>query len=158
MDPTRKAIRSILNEGRGVFQQVGDGSISAPPPGCSDRGYPPDLVKRLLAEAAIKGKPWRVRLRSLYAWEPKIDKTFSEIEKGELSYHAAKSPLLVSKLEKRAAWFILDGHHRAIEALQRGETEIDAVHSADVPNIEHGGGYRNMLSQMVNVADKIEGR
>ena len=114
-------------------------------------------IRSILTEAASQGEPRRVRLRSLYAWEPKLDDTLEEIERGELSY-ASGEPVLVSKLGKRGAWFVMDGHHRAIEALQRGETEIDAVHSADVPNIEHGGGYRDMLSQMVNIVDKVEGR
>lgn len=49
-DPTRKIIRKLLSEGQGVFQKIGDGSISAPPPGCSDRMYPRDLFERLLTE------------------------------------------------------------------------------------------------------------
>lgn len=156
MDPTRKIIRRMLSEDRGVFQQIGDGSISAPPPGCSDRGYPRDLFERLLNEAeppAVKGEPRTVQIKSLYAWGPKVVQTLGEIEQEELSYHEEDVPLLVSKLSRRGAWFVLDGHHRAIEAIQRGDSTILVQQSADVPNIEHG--YRDMLSAMVNIVDAV---
>ena len=87
-----------------------------------------------------------------------MDETLAELEREELSYHAAGSPLLVSKLSRRGAWFILDGHHRAIEAIRRGDTVIDIAWSADVPNIEHGGGYRDMLEAMVNLVDYVAER
>lgn len=113
-------------------------------------------IRRMLTEQAVtKGEPREARLRSLYAWKPKVDETLIELEKEELSYHAAGSPLLVSKLSQRGAWFILDGHHRAVEAIRRGEPTITVVHSADVPNIEHGGGYQDMLAKMVNLVDYV---
>lgn len=103
-----------------------------------------------------KGRlPGEARLRSLYAWRPKLDETLQELEREELSYHASGSPLLVSKLSRRGSWFILDGHHRAVEAVRRGEPTITIVQSADVPNIEHGGGYRDMLAKMVNLVDYV---
>lgn len=114
------------------------------------------IIRRLLTEAAAtKGDPRTVRLRSLYAWGPKVSETLDELKRSELSYHEEGAALLVSKLSRRGAWFVLDGHHRAIEAIQRGDSTILIQQSADVPNIEHGGGYRDMLSKMVNIADAV---
>lgn len=45
-----------LHPSEGVFQKIGDGSISAPLPGCSDRGYPRDLFNRIL-DAKVKPMP-----------------------------------------------------------------------------------------------------
>lgn len=129
MDLTRKIIRRLLIEG------------------LTEQAEPP----------AVKGNPRTVRLRNLYAWGPKVIETLDELKQGELSYHEAGSPVLVSKLSRRGAWFVIDGHHRVIEAIRRGDSTIEIVHSADVPNIEHGGGYRDMLSKMVNIADAVAG-
>jgi len=56
------------------------------------------------------------RISRLYAWGPKLEQTLGEVEAGKLSF-STHLPLRVSRLDAPSGGlFILDGHHRALEA------------------------------------------
>ncbi len=88
----------------------------------------------------------------LYAWAPKLEETLAEVRAGKLSY-SSDQPLRVSKLDTpRGGYFILDGHHRAIEALMAGKRTVPIVIDEYVSRIERAGGaHRGVLENKMRV-------
>lgn len=97
-------------------------------------------------------KTLRVRVSMLYSWRPKVIETIDDVREGRRSW-SAKSPIVVSRLDSpRGGFFIVDGHHRAVEAVERGDRVISAYLSEYIPRIERtGGAYRNWLDNKVNI-------
>ena len=104
-------------------------------------------------KTAQVGKTKTVGVGNLYAWAPKTTEALQEVEAGEVSFSPEK-PILCSKMDKRSAWFVMDGHHRALEAIMRGDNTIEAEHSVDLPYIERtGGAWSNVLSDLVRLVE-----
>lgn len=102
----------------------------------------------------LKVKPAiTVSVKKLFAWEPKVQGTLVDIRESRRS-HSTGVPLRVSRLDSPAgAYFILDGHHRAVEAVQAGQPTIAVELDPYLPRIERsGGGYRDQVAGKVNVA------
>jgi len=93
-----------------------------------------------------------IPLRLIYAWGPKVEETIEDVRKRRLSYHTG-IPLKVSRLDSpRGAFFIVDGHHRVVEAVNRGERTIRGVVDSFIPRIERtGGAHRSWVEGKVNV-------
>ncbi len=101
--------------------------------------------------------PAQVALTKLFAWQPKVEETIVDVHEGRTSYSAGQ-PILVSRLDSpRGAFWIMDGHHRAVEAVFGGASKIAVAIEPAVPRIERtGGGYSDMLAKKVNLVDFLE--
>lgn len=88
----------------------------------------------------------------LYAWRPKVTETVIDVREGRLS-RSNKNPLVVSQLDSpRGAFWIVDGHHRAVEAIQAGKKSVKVMIDSNVPCIERtGGAYRSVLSDKIQM-------
>lgn len=97
-----------------------------------------------------------VSVKKLFAWRPKVEATIVDINEGRRSHNTGK-PLVVSKLDSpRGAYFIIDGHHRAVEAILAGRPTVDVVIDPYVPRIERtGGGFKDKLDAKVNVREFV---
>jgi len=102
-------------------------------------------------------KTLRVPLSKLYTPDWKLQQTINEVRRGLVS-HATGQPIIVSKLETpRGAYFVMDGNHRVLEAIERGETKISAVVNPHVPNMHRAGGaFNSMLATAVRIADYVK--
>jgi len=100
-----------------------------------------------------------VPLAKLYAWRPKLEETVVDVKEGRLS-RASGKPVLVSKLDNpRGAFMILDGHHRAVEAIQAGRSTIAIKIDEFTPRIERAGGaYESYVTDKVKVVDFLKRR
>ena len=98
----------------------------------------------------------RVPLRLLFAWRPKLEATLADVREGRLSYSAGV-PLQVSRLDTpRGGFFVVDGHHRAVEAALRGDAYVWGLVDANVPRIERtGGAHRAYVEGKANVASFV---
>lgn len=98
-----------------------------------------------------------VRLACIHAWRPKVTETIVDIREGRLSF-SKHLPIVVSRLDTpRGGLFIVDGHHRVIEAALRGDRKIFATLDAYVPRIERtGGAHRSWLADMVKIVDAVQ--
>lgn len=114
---------------------------------------------QLESEIAAALKTTKVGINKLFAWRPKLEETVADIDAGRLS-HASGKPLTVSRLDTpRGAYMILDGHHRAVEALLAGRQSIDVAVNPFVPRIERAGGaYASYITDKVNVTDFVKRR
>lgn len=94
----------------------------------------------------------------LYAWLPKLEETLVDIREGRRS-HSSDEPLRVSKLDTpRGGYFVLDGHHRAVEALMAGKSTVAIVLDKYVPRIERAGGaHAGILANKARVQDFFRG-
>lgn len=110
-----------------------------------------------MVDAIKTGRLVSISPRKLYAWVPKLKETRVDVAEGRLSYNAGK-PLLVSQLDSpRGGYFIMDGHHRAVEAVLAGHATITAEVSQHVPRIERtGDAYRDVLADKANVVDFLK--
>jgi hypothetical protein len=101
----------------------------------------------------------RVPLSRFYAWRPKVLDTIDEIRRGLLS-RSTHLPVKASRLDRpRGGLFVIDGHHRVVEAILRGDRGMDVVIDPYLPYIERtGGGYQSVLDDMVNVRSFVRGR
>jgi len=99
-----------------------------------------------------------VSVRKFYAWKPKIDATLVDVREGRLSFHTGR-PLNVSRLETpRGAYFVVDGHHRLVEALLSGKRALSIAVDPHLPWIERtGGAHRDVLQEKVNAYDYLRG-
>jgi predicted double-glycine peptidase len=99
------------------------------------------------------GKQFTVQLSQLWSPQWKVDETNADISAGRLS--RTKDPLKLSKMG-RGRYFIIDGNHRAQEAMMAGMTEYPAALDEFTPDMNRtGGAYRTMLEQAVPVAKTI---
>lgn len=96
--------------------------------------------------------PAAVNVKRLFAWLPKLEETIVDVDEGRLSYSPGQ-PLRVSHLDKpRGAYLILDGHHRAVEAILAKKATIAVEIDRYVPRIERAGGaYQSYVDDKVNV-------
>jgi len=102
--------------------------------------------------AALKS----VDARKLYAWRPKLEETIVDVDEGRVS-HSVDQPVRVSRLDSpRGAYLILDGHHRAVEALRKGGRTIPIEIDRYVPRIERAGGaFDTYVNDKVSVYDRV---
>jgi hypothetical protein len=102
--------------------------------------------------AALKS----VAAKRLFAWSPKLEETIADVDEGRVSRSSDK-PLRVSRLDDpRGAFMILDGHHRAVEAIRAGRQTIPIEIDSYVPRIEHAGGaFDNYVDDKVNVYERV---
>lgn len=114
-------------------------------------------ARQLDAEIAEALKETSVK--NLFAWKPKLVETVVDIKEGRLS-HASGHPLRVSRLDSpRGAYFIIDGHHRAVEAIQAKKLTVLILIDPHVPRIERAGGsYRSYIDDKVNVYQFLQSR
>jgi hypothetical protein len=98
-----------------------------------------------------QSKTLMVPIGKLYSWSPKVEETIKDIKEGRISQ--SSGAVVVSKLDSiKSGWFIVDGHHRAIEALLRGETSINCVQDPNVPFIERPAeAYASYVADMVQL-------
>lgn len=97
-----------------------------------------------------------IRVDKLHAWRPKVEETLVDVAEGRTSRSTGK-PLVVSQLDApRGAYWIVDGHHRAVEAAQAGAATIQATIDPNVPRIERtGGAYQSVLGDRVRIVDMV---
>lgn len=100
-----------------------------------------------------------VDAKKLFAWRPKLEETLVDIDEGRLSYKPG-DPVRVSRLNSpRGSYFVIDGHHRAMQAILAKKTLIPIQIDEFVPWIERtGGAYSNYIEGKVNVVDFLRKR
>ena len=100
-----------------------------------------------------------VDVKKLFAWRPKLEETIVDVNEGRIS-RSGDQPLRVSRLDTpRGAFMILDGHHRAIEAIRAGHQTIPIEIDHYVPRIEHtGGAFGSYVDDKVNVYQRATRR
>lgn len=105
--------------------------------------------------AALKS----VDVKKLFAWRPKLEETIIDVDEGRVS-RSGDQPLRVSRLDTpRGAYMILDGHHRAVEAIREGRATIPVEIDLYVPRIERtGGAFRSYVDDKVNVYERAARR
>lgn len=113
------------------------------------------LDSEIAAALAVK----HVDVGKLFAWRPKVAETIVDIHEGRPS-RSTGAPLSVSQLDSpRGAYWIVDGHHRAVEAVQAGLGTVPVVIDRHIPRVERtGGAYREVLADRVRVVDAVRGR
>lgn len=104
-------------------------------------------------------KTLRIPVKKLFAWKPKIDETMVDVEQGRLS-RAGEAPLRVSRLDRpRGGFFVLDGHHRAVEAVCAHKAFVFGTLDEYVPRIERtGGAHANILRDSKPLQEEVEAR
>jgi len=100
-----------------------------------------------------------VNVKKLFAWRPKLEETLVDVDEGRISRNG-NQPLRVSRLDTpRGAYMILDGHHRAVEAIRAGHQTIPIEIDHYVPRIEHAGGaFDSYVNDKVNVYERAARR
>ena len=114
---------------------------------------------QLDSEIAAKLKSTDVGIKKLWAWLPKLNETIVDVNEGRRSYRSG-DPLRVSRLDSpRGAYFIIDGHHRAVEAILAGRSTVAVEIDPHVPRIEHAGNaYQSYIENKVNAFDFLKRR
>jgi hypothetical protein len=94
-----------------------------------------------------------VALSSLYSPLWKIKETIEDINSGRLS--KTPSNIRVSKLGG-GKYYIIDGNHRVVEAIKRGDKQIAVVLDPHIPDMNRtGGGYNNEIKSAVQVVKVV---
>jgi GNAT superfamily N-acetyltransferase len=108
--------------------------------------------RRFYASATIMVRPGM-----LFGWRPKVEETIEDLRQGRTSRSTGAA--VVSKLDSvRGGWFVMDGHHRAMEAIARGDAAIPCSRNQHVPFFERPEeANRSMTSNMVCLADAAKG-
>jgi hypothetical protein len=102
-------------------------------------------------------KVFQVKTSNLFFRTEHAIEAFDDIMAGRVS-RSTGAPASVSKLDRRGAWFLMDGYHRVLEQVLGGAEEIQVQVNADVPNIEHtGGAYDFMIDDIINVSQFAHG-
>ena len=97
---------------------------------------------------------FKVPLDSLYSPKWKIEESYKEILKGELS--KTDGPIKVSKIG-RNKFFIIDGNHRTIEAILNSESSLMATLDEFYPDLtKTGGAFNSELEKTVQVTKYLK--
>lgn len=75
----------------------------------------------------------KISLKNLYTPKGKLEETIEEIKRGELS--RTEGAIEVSYIPYLRAYRVLNGHHRLVEAYLRGEKQIEAFKSKNLPKM-----------------------
>ena len=103
---------------------------------------------KLWLETAVRSIP----LTKLYGWRPKVLEVLQDIEKGDLSQ--TPGPITVSRYGRN--FFVLDGHHRALEAILKNQRHIEITIDQFIPDvIRSGGAYSDILKDTIRLIDAI---
>lgn len=94
----------------------------------------------------------RIRLDKLYTPTWKLTEVLDDLAGGRPS--RSSGPITVSKLG-RGRYFILNGNHRAVEAIRAGDLFIDAELDRYLPDITHGNAHANQVAAAVPIARRI---
>jgi len=107
--------------------------------------------KQFIAEAVLQ-----INVGKLYGWRPKVEEVIKNIKEGRVSQSVGE-PVVVSKLDSRGDYFIINGYHRVIEAIMRKENIIIATVDEFTPNIERtGGAHAGFLADKVKIVDLLQ--
>lgn len=106
--------------------------------------------------AVVRGAGEDVDVSRLFGWRPKLEEVVVDVREGRVS-RSNGQPLVVSRLESpRGALMIMDGYHRAVEAVLASQARIGARVDEFLPKIERAGGaYREYVDGKVNVAEFV---
>lgn len=110
----------------------------------------------------MKCDPTPVRdypVATFFASSLMLNAALENIQQGHRSFSSAK-PLIFSRLDRpRGGLFVLDGHHRLVEAILDGQKTIAARVHPNVRWVERTSGfYADHLSTKVNVYDWVMNR
>lgn len=97
---------------------------------------------------------FKVPLDSLYSPKWKVEESYNEILKGELS--RTDGPIKVSKIG-RNKFFVIDGNHRTIEAILNSKSSIIATLDEFYPDLtKTGGAFNSELEKTVQVTSYLK--
>jgi GNAT superfamily N-acetyltransferase len=96
---------------------------------------------------------YSVNISSLFSPEWKIKETLSDIYQGKVS--KTSGPITISKMGN-GKYYIINGNHRVIESINRGEEKINVTIDKHIPDMNKtGGAYNNMLIDAVQVTSLV---
>lgn len=101
-----------------------------------------------------QGVALQIPIKKIYGWRPKAEEALKEVQAGSLSYsHGAA--IMVSRLDTpKGCFFIIDGYHRAFEAILKKQTILTAVINPHIPRIERtGGAYTEYINNKILLVD-----
>lgn len=84
----------------------------------------------------------------------KLEEVWNNILEGRLSLSKGSNPIVSKSLELKNAYFVMDGHHRILEGLMDGSTEIVVHWNEHLPYIDAGIG-NELPSDKIRVVDFI---
>ena len=110
-------------------------------------------------EWLIEENALEIPLNKLWGWNQKVREVVQNISLGKLSYSQGK-PLIISRLDSpRGHFFVLDGHHRVVEAIMNGQNTIQANLDEYTPRIERtGGAHKSMVNEKIRIIDALSER
>ena len=92
-----------------------------------------------------------IALAKIWGWRPKVDRTLIDVAESRLSFSTG-APIVVSRLDGRRGYYLIDGYHRVVEAALAQRRTIRAEVDPNVPRIERtGGAHRAFLEDAVAV-------
>lgn len=100
-------------------------------------------------------KSFQVDIRKLYSPLWKVQETMKDVDEGRTSRN-----LGIIKVSKMGGgkYFIIDGNHRVVEAIQSGSPRIEVTLDQYTPDMSRtGGAYDSMLSSAVQVVGVVQG-
>ena len=102
-----------------------------------------------------KNQSFVVHINKLYSPLWKIKETVSDIESGKPSQ--SPGPITISKMGD-GKYYVMDGNHRVVEAIQNGQTFVDALLNPHLPDMTRsGGGYDNFIKDAVQIVGALKG-
>jgi hypothetical protein len=97
---------------------------------------------------------FKVALSSLYSPLWKIEETIKDIGEGRVS--RSDGVVKVSKIG-RGRYFIIDGNHRVVEAIKRGESGITVTLDEFIPDMARtGGAYDSVVKSAIQVVSVVK--
>ena len=145
--------RTPAPEERFVFTKTRYGGLEA----LADEDILATDTAKLVGGAAEDAlDPHEVPVNRLYSPRWKLEETLTEVRDGKLS-RSNEQPLRLTRLDSpRGSFFILDGNHRAVEAVLAGKRTVTGIIDPEMPRIERiGGAHRDAVASKVNVVEFV---
>lgn len=99
----------------------------------------------------------QVNINNLWSHIRYLEEVYQNVINKKLSLSKGQTPLVSKSLGLRNAFFIMDGHHRIMESIMNGETEIYVHWNEYYPYLDSGIG-NELPFDKIKVVDFLKGK
>jgi len=100
------------------------------------------------------GTSFYVSINNLWSHRKYLEEVYKNISEGRFSLSKGKTPIATKSLQIKGSFFIMDGHHRVLEAIIDGEKQIQIEWNKHLPYLDAGIG-NDLPQEYMRIIDFI---
>jgi hypothetical protein len=86
------------------------------------------------------GMSFYISVGNIWSFRLKLEEVYKNIAEGRGTQSSGITPIVNKSLELRSAFFVLDGHHRIMQAIMNNDDQVYVQWNKDFPYLDAGIG------------------